>query len=42
MEEIDKFIDNIECISKVRKEIYKKIMAYRYEIIKNAYEKLNI
>lgn len=36
--EIRKFIDNIECMSDIRKEFYKKIIEQRYEIIKWAYE----
>ena len=36
--EINKFIDNIECMSNVRKEFYKKIIEQRYDIIKNVYE----
>lgn len=39
MNEIKKFIDGIECMSKIRKEFYKKIIEQRYEIIKRAYEK---
>ena len=34
IEEINKFIDNIECISNIRKDFYKKIIEQRYEIIK--------
>lgn len=40
IEEIEKFIDNIECISEVRKNFYKKVMKYRYEILKEVYKKL--
>ena len=40
MNKIKNFIDNIECISKVRKEFYYKIMLYRYEIIESVYNKL--
>ena len=36
--EINKFIDNIECMSNVRKEFYKRIIEQRYDIIKNVYE----
>ena len=32
--EIKKFIDNIECMSEVRKEFYKKIIEQRYNVIK--------
>ena len=38
--EIEKFVDNIECISEVRKNFYKKVMKYRYEILKEVYKKL--
>ena len=40
IEEIENFIDNIECISEVRKNFYKKVMKYRYEILKEIYKKL--
>lgn len=40
IDSINEFIERIECISKIRKEFYKKIIMQRYEIIKNAYEKL--
>ena len=40
IEEIENFIDNIECISEVRKNFYKKFMKYRYEILKEVYKKL--
>ena len=39
IKEIENFIDNIECISNVRKEFYKKIINQRYNILKNVYEK---
>ena len=39
--EINSFIDRIECMSITRKEFYKKIIYYRYEILKNVYKKLN-
>ena len=39
IKEIENFIDNIECISNVRKEFYKKIINQRYNIFKNVYEK---
>ena len=32
---IFKFIDNINCISDIRKDFYKKIIEIRYNIIKN-------
>ena len=38
MDEIKKFIDNIECISDIRKNFYKKIIKQRYDIIKGVYE----
>ncbi len=41
IDKINKFIDNIDCISLERKEFYKKIIRLRYEIIKNVYDKLN-
>ena len=34
LREIKKFIDNIECMSEVRKEFYKKIIEQRYNVIK--------
>ena len=34
IEEINKFIDNIECISNIRKDFYKNIIEQRYEIIR--------
>ena len=34
LNEIKRFIDNIECISNVRKEFYKKIINQRYNILK--------
>ncbi len=37
---INNFIDEITCMSIARKEFYKKIIYYRYEILKNVYEKL--
>ena len=33
--QIFKFIDNINCISDIRKDFYKKIIEIRYNIIKN-------
>ena len=38
---INKFIDNINCMSIERKEIYKKIISIRYNIINQVYDKLN-
>ena len=40
--QINKFIDEIPCISVARKEFYKKIIYYRYEILQSFYNKLNI
>ena len=37
IDEIKKFIDNIECMSNIRKEFYKKIIEQRYETIKSVY-----
>ena len=39
--QINKFIDAIPCIPNVRKEFYKKIIYYRYEILQSVYNKLN-
>ena len=38
--EINAFIDNQDCISNIRKQFYKKIIKYRYDIIKTVYEKI--
>lgn len=35
--EIESFIDEIECMSKVRKEFYKNIIRQRYDVIKDEY-----
>lgn len=40
MYQIDCFIDNIDCISLVRKEFYKRIIRYRYSILERIYVKL--
>lgn len=37
--EIHFFIDGIECISDIRKKFYKEIISYRYNNLKNIYEK---
>lgn len=37
---INNFIDEISCISTIRKDFYKKIIYYRYEIIKGIYNNL--
>lgn len=41
IDEINNFIDRIECMSITRKEFYKKIIYYRYKILKDVYNKLN-
>ena len=38
--EIEKFIDNIECMEKARKDFYKKVMIVRYDTLRNVYEKI--
>lgn len=40
IDEIIDFINNINCMSYTRKEIYKEIIKGRYKIIKTVYEKL--
>ena len=40
LDEINTFIDSIECMSNVRKEFYKKIISIRYNILKEIYCKL--
>ena len=39
--EINRFIDEIQYMSDTRKQFYKKIIKLRYDIIKEVYEKLN-
>ena len=39
--EINNFIDEIECISNIRKEFYKEIIKLRYEIIKEVYNTID-
>ena len=39
--EIKDFIDNIECISDIRKEFYKNILEQRYNILEKIYVSLN-
>ena len=34
------FIDEIDAISMVRKEFYKRLIKYRYDIIKKVYDKI--
>ena len=41
VDKIKKFIDNIECISNIRKDFYKKMIEQRYYIIKDVYENIN-
>lgn len=41
IEKINNFINDIPCMTNARKEFYKKIIYYRYEVIKNVYNKLN-
>lgn len=41
IEQINKFIDEISCMSDVRKDFYKKIISLRYEIIKEVYNAIN-
>lgn len=38
--EINKFIDNVDCMSKTRKSFYKNIIEKRYEILKEVYENI--
>lgn len=40
IEKIEKFIDNIECISNIRKNFYKQIIEQRYDILKKVYENI--
>ena len=40
LDKINSFIDEISCVSNVRKEFYKKIISLRYEIIKDIYKKI--
>lgn len=41
IEKIDGFINDISCISDVRKDFYKKIISMRYDILKKVYNELN-
>lgn len=41
IDEINKFIDEISCMSNERKKFYKKIINIRYKIIKEVYNKIN-
>ena len=40
MDAINNFIDNIECMSEVRKAFYKKMIEQRYDILRIVYEEL--
>ena len=40
IDEINKFIDDIECISTTRKNFYKEIINERYEILKETYKNI--
>lgn len=40
IDNINSFIDNIDCMSKVRREFYKKIIGFRYNILEKAYKRL--
>lgn len=40
IDEINRFIDEIPCMSDIRKEFYKKIIMVRYEILKEVYKKI--
>ena len=40
IDKIISFIDNIEIMSNIRKDFYKKIIKLRYEILKNIYIKI--
>lgn len=42
IDEIREFIDNIECLSDIRKDFYKKIIEQRYDIIKKIYENITL
>lgn len=41
IEKIDSFINDISCISDVRKDFYKKIISMRYDILKKVYNEPN-
>lgn len=41
IDKINEFIDEISCISNIRKNFYKKIIFLRYEIIKEVYNKIS-
>lgn len=40
MDRIKDFIENIEGMSKTRKNFYQKLLEQRYEMLKNVYDKL--
>lgn len=37
---INKFIDDVECMSMIRKAFYKRVIEKRYEILKEVYENI--
>ena len=41
IKKINEFIDNMPCISLIRKEFYKKIISIRYGIIRSVYKKIS-
>ncbi len=41
MDEINKFIDEVSCMSNIRKEFYKEILNIRYKIIEEVYKQEN-
>lgn len=41
IDKINEFIDNIPCISLIRKKFYKKIIGLRYEILGDVYKKIS-
>lgn len=41
VDKINKFIDEVNCMSKIRKEFYNKIINIRYKIIEEVYNKIN-
>ena len=40
IDSINDFIDNIDCMSKIRREFYKKLITFRYNILKKVYKRL--
>ncbi len=41
IDKINKFIDDIECISNIRKDFYKEIIKQRYDILEKVYKSIN-